>query len=125
MVKPSKTVFFTIINLLIFLLIYVYSATIPASAKSGRMHGISAISLAHLSLLARYLTDPLCEPNRPNRTTRKIVIIVTFMRSGSTFLGELFNVHDDVFYMFEPLHPWSSSGCAQSTLGDRMKVAVF
>ena len=26
------------------------------------------------------------------------------MRSGSTFLGEFFNVHEDCFYQFEPLH---------------------
>ena len=26
------------------------------------------------------------------------------MRSGSTFLGEFFNVHRDCFYQFEPLH---------------------
>ena len=35
---------------------------------------------------------------------RKIVVIATFMRSGSTFLGEFFNVHRDCFYQFEPLH---------------------
>ena len=84
------------------------------------MHGSNAISLAHLSLLARYLSDPLCEPNRPNQTTRKIVIIVTFMRSGSTFLGELFNVHNDAFYQFEPLHPWSGNGCSSITKKQRL-----
>merc|ERR1712227_615827 len=26
------------------------------------------------------------------------------MRSGSSFLGEFFNVHPEAFYMFEPLH---------------------
>lgn len=41
---------------------------------------------------------------------QKAVIIVTFMRSGSTFLGEIFNVHKDAFYMFEPLHQWSEQG---------------
>jgi len=31
------------------------------------------------------------------------VIILTNYRSGSTFLGELFNQHPDAFYTFEPL----------------------
>lgn len=52
------------------------------------------------------------------------VIIVTFMRSGSTFLGEMFNVHDDAFYMFEPLHPWSKTGCAESTKVERVKFVT-
>ena len=31
-------------------------------------------------------------------------MIVTYMRSGSTFTGDLFNQNPDVFYVFEPLH---------------------
>ena len=33
---------------------------------------------------------------------------------GSTFLGEIFNVHPDGFYQFEPLHPFYSNGCQQN-----------
>ena len=32
------------------------------------------------------------------------------MRSGSTFLGEFFNVHRDCFYQFEPLYAQSKYG---------------
>jgi len=32
------------------------------------------------------------------------VIILTHMSSGSTFLGNLFNLHPDVFYLYEPLN---------------------
>jgi len=35
---------------------------------------------------------------------RLIVIILTHMSSGSTFLGNLFNLYPDVFYVYEPLH---------------------
>ena len=35
---------------------------------------------------------------------QKAIVITTFMRSGSTFLGELFNLHSQAFYQFEPLH---------------------
>ena len=39
--------------------------------------------------------------NYNNNPTK--VLIITSYRSGSTFLGELFNQHDDSFYFFEPL----------------------
>ena len=32
------------------------------------------------------------------------VIILTHMSSGSTFLGNMFNLHPDVFYLYEPLN---------------------
>ena len=32
------------------------------------------------------------------------VVILTHMSSGSTFLGNMFNLHPDVFYLFEPLN---------------------
>lgn len=34
---------------------------------------------------------------------RKLVILFTYYRSGSTFTGQLLNQHSDVFYLFEPL----------------------
>ena len=62
-------------------------------------------------------TPKVLVPIYTNKTTndnvrqkRKIVLIVTFMRSGSTFLGEFFNVHRDCFYQFEPLHAFSNDG---------------
>ena len=44
------------------------------------------------------------------------------MRSGSTFLGEMFNNHDDAFYVFEPLHPLSKLGLSKSSLEDRFEI---
>ena len=37
-------------------------------------------------------------------TKRWNVIILTHMSSGSTFAGNIFNLHPDVFYLYEPLH---------------------
>ena len=34
---------------------------------------------------------------------RKSIALVTLYRAGSTFMGELFNQNEDVFYHFEPL----------------------
>lgn len=38
------------------------------------------------------------------RTKRLNVIILTHMSSGSSFSGNVFNLHPDVFYLYEPLH---------------------
>jgi len=37
------------------------------------------------------------------RRSKSTVVLFTYYRSGSTFTGELFNQHKDVFYLFEPL----------------------
>ncbi|XP_071113113.1 carbohydrate sulfotransferase 1-like isoform X2 [Haliotis cracherodii] len=49
--------------------------------------------------------SPLCNtthPCRPKAHTK--VILLTYMRSGSTFTGDILSAHPDVFYFFEPLH---------------------
>ncbi|XP_067660650.1 carbohydrate sulfotransferase 6-like isoform X2 [Haliotis asinina] len=40
------------------------------------------------------------------KTTGKktMVVLLTYMRSGSTFTGDVIQNHPDVFYVFEPLH---------------------
>ena len=42
--------------------------------------------------------------NISNSKPRLNVIILTHMRSGSSFTGNMFNFHPDVFYLFEPLN---------------------
>ena len=37
------------------------------------------------------------------------------MRSGSTFVGEIFNNHPNAFYQFEPLHEFYQFGCDAKT----------
>lgn len=37
------------------------------------------------------------------------VLIMSSLRSGSSFTGELFNQHPDIFYFFEPLFPLHDS----------------
>ena len=42
---------------------------------------------------------------KTNRTkTRLNVILLTHFSSGSTVVGNMFNLHPDVFYLYEPLH---------------------
>lgn len=40
----------------------------------------------------------------PRSSKKMYVILVTGFRTGSTFLGELFNQNADVLYLFEPFH---------------------
>ena len=44
------------------------------------------------------------EKSLPERKKRLNVIILTHMSSGSSFSGNIFNLHPDVFYLYEPLH---------------------
>ena len=49
--------------------------------------------------------SPSIKPPTASRDTKRWnVIILTHMSSGSTFTGNLFNLHPDVFYLYEPLH---------------------
>ena len=64
----------------------------------------------------RYTSSSLLETSNRNslfmnlssdvflRDWKKKVLIYSLARSGSSFLGEIFNRRDDVFYIYEPLH---------------------
>lgn len=45
--------------------------------------------------------------NRNSPSPVRVVIIFTSKRSGSTLLGELFNQNREIFYLFEPLFPYT------------------
>ena len=50
-------------------------------------------------------TSPSIKSSTAARDTKRWnVIILTHMSSGSTFAGNIFNLHPDVFYLYEPLH---------------------
>ena len=55
------------------------------------------------------------DPNRPQTK----VLLITAHRSGSTFLGELFNQNEKAFYLFEPLvaiqSKMSTMGCDENS----------
>ena len=60
------------------------------------------------SLEQAYLTtktDSFARSSSSNTSTSKRVnvIIISEPRSGSSFLGQIFNQHPDVFYLFEAL----------------------
>ncbi|CAK8684180.1 unnamed protein product [Clavelina lepadiformis] len=59
------------------------------------------------------------EYNRPRKTSA--VVIFTIKRSGSSFLGELFNQYPHIFYLFEPL----SAFWEYPSQASRRKKALF
>ena len=48
--------------------------------------------------------SPTLEVKTNNTEPRLNVILLTHMSSGSTVVGNMFNLHPDVFYIYEPLH---------------------
>ena len=57
-------------------------------------------------------TQPVLYPKERRYSSRggKIsayVLILAQPRTGSSFLGQLFNQHPDIFYLYEPLHPFA------------------
>ncbi|XP_058622391.1 carbohydrate sulfotransferase 1 [Onychostoma macrolepis] len=46
--------------------------------------------------------DRMCDNCNSSRKTNILILATT--RSGSSFVGQLFNQHSDVFYLFEPLY---------------------
>ena len=61
-----------------------------------------------LKKLMRVQADPSFSIEIDNN--RKMVILLTRFRSGSTFLGDVFNQNPNVLYEFEPLHPSTLKG---------------
>ena len=56
-------------------------------------------------LLWRWLSHHSSEVQK--ETKRSNVLIFATARTGSSFLGEIFNQHPEVFYLYEPLHAYS------------------
>ena len=52
------------------------------------------------------------------------VVLLTYYRSGSSLVGELFNQHPDVFYHFEPLFPYSGD-CSDQPAYKKEKVNLI
>ena len=64
------------------------------------------ISMAHSSVAQEPLHRPPQDPalNLPLNRNKKFIILLTSFRSGSTFLGSLFDSNPTMQYLFEPFH---------------------
>ena len=62
------------------------------------------IFIVFLLLLLTWLWFLHAQRMKWNGTERQNVLIYAPARSGSSFLGQIFNQHEDVFYLYEPLY---------------------
>uniref|UniRef100_A0A7N4P1A7 Sulfotransferase n=2 Tax=Sarcophilus harrisii TaxID=9305 RepID=A0A7N4P1A7_SARHA len=72
-----------------------------------------------LLFLAFLLFQPFyCPSHSPGlirKSSQKHVLILSTCRSGSSFVGQLFSQHPDVFYLMEPAwHVWMNLSCANA-----------
>nr|XP_002127553.1 carbohydrate sulfotransferase 1 isoform X1 [Ciona intestinalis] len=69
----------------------------------------------------RYI-DYLARREEPLPLQKKVVIILTNFRSGSSFFSEFLNQHPDVFYSFEPLIPVSHRDLCNENIPLKRKI---
>lgn len=69
-----------------------------------------------------HITPPPSESSTAESGRKVHVLLLSSWRSGSSFMGQVFNQHPDVFYLMEPA--WHVWGGLQSPAARRMRMAV-
>ena len=64
------------------------------------VHFVPCILSSYIVLVVQDLTNS----TTPLKSETSLVIVFSYVRSGSTFVGELFRQNSDVFFIYEPLH---------------------
>ena len=72
--------------------------------KNNLKRKIFVVVLIVLLLSFAWLWFVRAQSVKRNGTERQNVLIYAPARSGSSFLGQIFNQHEDVFYLYEPLY---------------------
>ncbi|XP_075262694.1 carbohydrate sulfotransferase 5-like [Convolutriloba macropyga] len=85
----------------IFIVLSIFAPALWSFYSSRNAKFVNRISVEQ----PRYLVPKLGKP---------LIIILTYMRSGSTLLGEVFKQHKDVLYLFEPFRVAEKSGESDS-----------
>ena len=70
------------------------------------------------------ISDKIMQQELNKLKKRQRVLILTHHRSGSSFTGEIFNLHPDAFYMYEPLRIATDHGCTSENELQRKEVFV-
>ncbi|XP_071825956.1 carbohydrate sulfotransferase 1-like isoform X2 [Apostichopus japonicus] len=95
--KKSRLFFFTFalgIGALLTCFLYEEGKTIPFAEAFG----IKQRNLYHSEV-----SESTASESSHVERRRKVIFLVSSKRSGSSFVGEYFNKHSDIFYVFEPL----------------------
>ncbi|XP_074142137.1 carbohydrate sulfotransferase 4-like isoform X1 [Sminthopsis crassicaudata] len=80
---------------------------------------IKLLALLVLPFLAFLLFQPFYHPSYSpgliGKSSHKHVLILSSWRSGSSFVGQLFSQHPNVFYLMEPAwHVWTNLSCGNA-----------
>lgn len=101
-------------------------------AKPRRVPGILAIIVLGvtacivLRVLCRYPSlVTLQEPSNKSTNKKTNILILAHARSGSSFLGQIFNSHPEVFYIYEPLITFQVTSLRNSTLYEQSTMRLL
>ncbi|MEE6478189.1 hypothetical protein FKM82_011771 [Ascaphus truei] len=97
----------------------------------GSCHEIPCLQRETKDNTTRFLCEDPSNLHAPlQQQSRKHIIIFATTRSGSSFLGQLFNQNPDIFYLFEPLYHvqqafTNSSGRIQKQIDRRSLLGAY
>ncbi|XP_007477448.1 carbohydrate sulfotransferase 4 isoform X1 [Monodelphis domestica] len=90
--------------------------------KKMRLLVLLMLQAVALLLFFQYLYGPSYCPGRAEKSGPVHVLILSSWRSGSSFVGQLFSQHPDVFYLMEPA--WHVWGTLSSGNAEQLQMAV-
>ncbi|XP_078356060.1 carbohydrate sulfotransferase 5-like [Oculina patagonica] len=91
-----------LLGLIFFSLTFIYTLRNPLSR--GIYHAHNSTTIAKAISPERQLQLTAKRNSRLAKQSKRVnIVIMSYPRSGSSFLGDIFNHHPGVFYLFEPL----------------------
>ena len=100
-------------------------------AKPRRVPGI--LGLIALGITACIAIRALCkysglvafQPPTETRKGKTNILIISNARSGSSYLGQIFNHHPQVFYIYEPLITFQVTSVRNSSLYEQTALGLL
>lgn len=76
-------------------------------------------------VLSRYTSLVAFQSSSTTKTERTNILIIAHGRTGSSFLGQIFNSHPEVFYIYEPLITFQLTSLRNSSLYERSTMRLL
>ncbi|KAL9952178.1 hypothetical protein ACROYT_G039393 [Oculina patagonica] len=86
---------------------------------------LGATACIALRILSWYPSLVAFRSSKQTRDEKTNVLIIAHGRSGSSFLGQIFNSHPEVFYIFEPLITFQLTSMRNSTLYEHSTMRLL
>ena len=86
---------------------------------------LGATACITLRILAWYPGLLTFQSSKQTRNNKTNVLIIAHGRSGSSFLGQIFNSHPEVFYIYEPLITFQLTSMRNSTLYEKSTTQLL